>query len=304
MQTIRVGIVRGMAGDHYENSLAKGGDIIAHIQEHLSEKYKPVDILIDKNYIWHLGGLPVSPSDLAHRIDVAWNVSHGSLSNILESLAIPHISGGSFLGILENNQEFLKKHAEELGVKMPRHIVLPVYQSDFDGPKDKYAVKTAKKVFEKFGSPWIVKSFASDPDMAVHLAKTFPELIRAIEDGVAHQTSILVEELVPGKIAAIHSVPGFRGEEIYAFPPLNVFGEFSLSEKEKLISLAKDLHRRMMARHYLKSIFVLNRRGQVYLLSIDFNPNLKKHSTFHQVCESVGAKAHQVIDHILERAMK
>ena len=293
-----------MAGDHYESSLSNGGDIISHIAEHLSEKYKPVDVFIDKNYIWHVGGLPVAPSDLAHKIDVAWNASHSSLSNILESLSIPHISANSFLGILHNNKDFLKKHLKEIGIDMCRHVVLSAYQKDFDGPREKYALKKAKEVFEKFGSPWIVKSFTPDPNMAVHLAKTFPELVRAIEDGLAHEKSILVEELIPGKIAAVHSVPGFRGEEIYAFPPANVFGEFSLSEKEKLISLAKNLHRHLGAKHYLKSIFVLNKRDRVYLLSIDSSPNLKKDSTLHQVCEQVGAKAHHVVEHILERALK
>jgi len=63
----RVGILRGGTGEHYASSLKKGGDIILYISENLSNKYKVVDILIDKDHIWHLGGLPISPSDLAHR---------------------------------------------------------------------------------------------------------------------------------------------------------------------------------------------------------------------------------------------
>ncbi len=288
---------------HYESSLIQGGDIISHIVEHLSDKYKPVDIFIDKDYIWHCGGLPVSPSDLPARIDVVWNASHPSLSNILKSLAIPNIRTSSFLSVLQNNRDFLKTHLREIGINMPRHIVLPVYQKDFDGPREKYALKKAKEVFQKFGSPWIVRSFTSKPDIGVHLAKTFPELVRAIEDGLVHETSILVEELISGRVSCVHSVAGFRGEDIYTFPPVNVFGEFSLDEKEKLISLAKVLHKHMGAKHYLKSIFVLNKRGQVYLLSIDSSPNLKPNSTFHQVCDSVGAKAHHVVDHILDSVL-
>ena len=310
---IRVGIVRGMAGDHYESSLKNGGDIISHLMENLADKYKPVDIFVDKDYIWHCGGLPVAPSDLAHKIDVAWNVSHPSLSNILTSLSIPNIRTSSFLSVLQNNRDFLKAHLKEIGLNMPRHIVLSVYQKDFsaqgrsasggDGSISEYAVKKAKEVFQKFGSPWIVRSFTPEPDMGVHLAKTFSQLVSAIEDGLVHETSILVEESILGKVSAVHSVSGFRGEDIYTFPPMNVFGEFSVSEKEKLISLAKVLHKHMGAKHYLKSIFVLHPRGRVYLLSIDSAPNLKPNSTFHQVCESVGAKAHHVVDHILERAL-
>ena len=40
-----------------------------------------------------------------------------------------------------------------LDINMPKHIVFPVYQEDFDGPKEKYAEKKAGEVFQKFGPP-------------------------------------------------------------------------------------------------------------------------------------------------------
>jgi len=42
---------------------------------------------------------------------------------------------------------------------MPRRIVLPLYQRDFDGEENTYARRKATEVFEKFAGPWIVKSF-------------------------------------------------------------------------------------------------------------------------------------------------
>ena len=295
----RVGVLRGGAGKHYASSLRKGGEIIFYISENLGDKYKPVDILIDKNYIWHCGGVPINPSDLASRIDIAWNTTHPSLSNILDSLSIPNIGASAFSFTLENSRDMLREHIKNIGIEMPRSIILPVYQQDFDGPIEKYPIKKAKEVFEKFSSPWIVKSFTEDANMAIHLAKTFPELVRAIEDGVKHDKSILVEEFIAGKVASVHSVPMFRGEEIYIFPLGNAFGGFSAEEKENLATLAKDLYRHIGAKHYLKSDFVLNPRGQVYLLQIEGNPDLKTDSHFSQVCESVGAKPHHIIEHIL-----
>ncbi len=303
MQTVakkRVGIIRGGAGEHYASSLKKGGDIISHIVENLSEKYKVLDILIDKDYIWHLSGVPVSPGDLAHKVDAVWNTSHPSFSGIIESLSIPHIGAGSFLGA---SQDILRKHIRQIGVAMPRSILLPVYQKDFDGPREKYSIKKAKTVFEKFGSPWIVKSFTPDANMGVHFAQTFNELVAAIEDGVKHQKSILVEEFIAGKVASVHSVPHFRGEATYVFPPVNVYGELASSEKDQLSSLAKTLHHHIGARHYLKANFILNKRGKFYLLDFDSTPNLKSFSHFSQACESVGAKMHDVVEHILERAL-
>ncbi len=311
MDKIRVGILRGGAGEHYNSSLKKGGEIITHILENLADKYKPIDILIDQDYVWHFGGVPINPSDLMNKVDVVWNTLHPSFSNILQSLSIPNISNGSFLSALENNSEMLRKHMKSIGVAMPMSVVLPVYQKDFDGPREKYAIKKALVIFEKFGSPWVVKTFTEDSNMGIHLAKTFPELVNAVEDGVAHQKSILIEEFIAGKVATIHSVPEFHGEDIYTFPLGSSYADrsklgeagFSSIEKEKLINLAKYFHHYLGAKHYLKSDFILNPRGKIYLLKIDPMPNLKKDSAFHEVCEQVGAKAHHVVDHILDSVL-
>jgi len=297
----RVGILRGGSGKHYASSLQKGGDIISSITDNLGNKYQVFDVLVDKDHIWHFKGMPVTPSDLGNKVDVIWNTSHPSLSNILDSLSIPHISTPSFSSTLENSKELLREHMKEIGVQMPRSVILPVYQHDFDGPREKYSIKKAKEIFEKFSSPWIVKSFTEDSNMAIHLAKTFPELVNAIEDGVNHKKSILVEEFIAGKVASMHSVPMFRGEDFYTFPLGNSFGIFSSEEKEILSRVAKDLHKHIGAKHYLKSDFVLNSRGKVYLLQIESMPDLKRDSHFSQVCESVGAKMHHVIEHILKQ---
>ena len=296
----RVGILRGGTGHHYKSSLQKGGDIILHVHENSAGKYKPVDILIDKDHIWHVGGVPINPGDLINKVDVVWNTIHPSFSNILSSLSIPNIGPSSFSSTLENSREMLREHMKKIKIAMPRSIVFPVYQKDFDGSRERYAIKKAKQVFEKFGSPWIVKSFTPDANMAVHLAHTFNELVLAIEDGVNHQKSILVEEFITGKVASVHSVPNFRGEGIYIFPPVDVFGSLSSSEKENLSFVAKDLHNHFGAKHYLKLNFILSKNGRVYLLDFDFTPNLKSFSHFSQACESVGVKMHHVIEHILE----
>jgi len=306
----RVGILRGGEGEHYASSLKKGGEIILHIHENLSDKWKPFDILVDKDGIWHLGGVPVLPLQLLYKVDVVWNLSQESFSNILESYSIPHIGIPAFSPIFNKSKEMLRKHMKKnFGVTMPRSIILPLYQEDIDGPLDKYVVKKAKEIHTKFSAPWIVKSFTESFNMGIHLAKTFPELVEAITEGVKNEThakagqaSILVEEFIAGKVASVHSVPHFRGEDIYTFPLGNSYGVFSQKEKDKIFALAKDLHKHMGVKHYLKSDFILSPRGKVYLLNFELIPDLKQDSHFSQVCELIGAKPHHVIDHILEWA--
>ena len=297
----RVGILRGGVGEDYASSLRHGGDIILHINDNLSDKYKTLDILIDKDGVWHLNGLPINPSDLQNKIDIAWNTTHPNFSHTLESLSIPNVGRGIFSSSLENSREMLREHMKKVGVNMPRHLVIPLYQKDFDGPRERYSIKKAKEVHQKFPAPWIIKSFTPDATMGIHLAKTFNELVGAIEDGVNHEKSILVEEFISGKVASLHSVPHFRGQEIYNFPLGNTFGQFTDQEKEKLNALVRNLHDHLGISHYMKSDFVMNLRGKVYLLNIELSPDLRADSHFSQVCDLVGAKPHHIIDHIIDR---
>jgi D-alanine-D-alanine ligase-like ATP-grasp enzyme len=135
--------------------------------------------------------------------------------------------------------------------------------------------------------------------------------VNFIDGGLKDEKNIMVEEFINGKMASIHCVPTFRGDELYVFPISNKFGrsadsaeaDFSLDEKKKMANLAKVLHKNLGAKHYLKSDFILNPHGKVYLLEVESIPDLKPDSAFSQACDSVGAKMEYVIEHILDQSI-
>lgn len=295
----RVGILRGGEED-YENSLYKGGEVFLHIFENLADRWLPQDILIDLSGVWHLAGLPIQPIELPNKVDVIWNTTHPSFSGVVENLRIPNVGPSSFSRALADNHLILAKHLQGTDLKVSRQIVLPVYQEDFDGPREKYSIKKAKEVHEKFSPPWLVKSLIPDPDLPVRVAKTFSELVEAIEDGVNHQRSILVEEFISNRKALTYSVSGFREQNVYVFPPV---GNFNKEEKEKLISLTKDLRRNLNVQDYLQTNFVLHPQRGIFLSGLYFSPNLKIDSDFHRACQSVGTKMHEIVEHMLESVL-
>ncbi len=298
MEKKRVGVLRGGTGDKYAASLRKGGDILLHISESLGDRYKTFDILVDKEGIWHLNGLKIMPVELINKVDVVWNVAGPGVTPVLDNFSIPNVSVGSLPSAFQNSRDMLREHMKKIGVNMPRSLVLPVYQKDFDGPRERYSIKKAKEVFEKFSSPWIVKSFTPDASMGIHVAKTFPELVDAIEDGVNHEKSILVEEFISGNAGSAHSLNNFRGHDIYIIPPTNL----TAKEKEKLAGLVKDLHQHLGAEHYLKTDFIIHPKRGVFLTDIDLTPDLRSQSHLEQALDSVGAKMHNIVEHILEKA--
>jgi D-alanine-D-alanine ligase-like ATP-grasp enzyme len=300
MSIKRVGILRGGDTDHYENSLRKGGELILHIHENLADRWKPVDILIDKNGVWHVSGVPVQPVELVNKVDVVWNTAHPSFSLILDSLAIPNIGVESFPFFLSENRKRLEDHMKIIGVRMPRHIVFPVYQKDFDISPDRYILKTAKAVHEKFSPPWVVKSLTEDPNIGIHVANTYPELVDAIEDITNHGKTILAEEFINGKEVSVHSIAGFRGEEIYNLPTIE---NFSTIEKEKLNAVTRDIYKHLDISNYLNSSFVMHPKRGIFLQKVEFSPDFNKDSHFNRSSKSAGANSKQIIEHILEKAL-
>lgn len=295
-----IGILRGGDHEHYDSSLEKGADIIVHIAENLSDKYLPVDIFIDRDNIWHFRGVPIEPRYLSNIVDVVWNMAHTSYSIVLEELSVPVIETVSFFSSPKKQTNILRDHLKGAGIKMPRSVLIPAYLRDLDGDKKYYALKKAKEVFEKFSAPWQIRSLSRDKNMAVHLAKTFPELASSIEDGLNHNTSLVVEEFVSDQSVQMHSVAGFRGEDIYVFPPEGLPKEI----KEKAIELIKNLHKHLRVKHYLKSELAYHPKRGLFLKNVGFAPDLKQGSQFEKICESVGAKVHHIVDDIIKSVLK
>jgi len=295
----KVGILRGGEGESYVSSIAKGGELITFILEKLSDRWEPFDILIDKSEVWHMKSLPIKPADLMYRVDIVWNMAHPKFSQILDILSIPNISTSSFSKALEDSRGMLEEHLRSAGVNMPKSIIFPIYQEDIDGPKEKYIDEKTQMVFKKFGAPWIVRSFAPGSHIGVRVAKTYPDLKEAIAEGVSQGTSILVEELIDGKVTALHSVSGFRGDDIYVFPS---FG-FSPEQNQKLANFSKNLHKHLGINNYLKSDIVWHPKRGMYVTAISVSPNLRVGSHFENSSKYVGAEMHHIIEHILEKTL-
>ncbi|MBP6884079.1 MAG: hypothetical protein KBC06_02510 [Candidatus Pacebacteria bacterium] len=297
---MRIGVLRGGTDENYENSVKEGGDFISFVFDRMSSAYKTVDIFIDRAGVWHISGLPVKPADIAHKVDIVWNFAEPSTSSVINNFSIPQITQSHFHSSIKNSREMLREHMKSAGIAMPRSMVLPAYQEDLDGPRERYAIKKAKEVHAKFGAPWIIKSFTPNKNMGIHLAKTFGELAGAIEDGVNQGNSILVEEFIAGKPGAMHTVGGFRNEDVYIFP---LGKDFTSEEKAKIAEVARILHNHLGVKHYLKTDFIWHPKRGFFLNEVYFTPDVREDSHLDQAGSSVGASMSHIIEHILEQAM-
>lgn len=290
--------MRGGAGEFYRKSLDDGGNILSFAANNLADKYKTVDILIDQDGVWHLGGVPVQPAQLMHRVDVVWNSAHPEYSDTLRQFSIPNISAPRTTHAIGESRKMLREHMKRIDISLPRHLLIPSYQTDFDGDVDDFSFRKAREVFEKFGGPWVVKSYPPERSMGVHVAKTFEDLIRAIKDGASHDASIEVEELVSEKEARVHAVGEFRGEDVYVLP----IEKLNPKEKDEVAALVRKLYGHLGAEHYLYAAFYLHPKRGVFLKDLNFLPDLSEDSHLHNAAELIGAKTRNIIEHMLERA--
>ena len=308
-RAIRVGILRGGVGGGYDESLKHGSDMIAHVIEYLYPKYRPVDIFIDREGAWHAGGVAVSPADLARKVDLIYNTIGGEMHQTLNDLSVPFVGNSAFADLLHKDRSALHKHMRNSGVKVPRRVVFPVFQSDLDGNENSFAMRKAKEVHEKFPGPWFVYPLRKNKNVATHTAKTFPDLIGAIEDVADHGESIVVEELIPGRKSIARVIPGFRGHDLYHLP---IFFEdetdtinktkITKDEEEEILSIAKDLLHLLDAKHYLEVHFVHNKNTGVHLVDVSLVPDLAEDSSLSDSLEHLGLKNSHILSHILDQA--
>ena len=326
---IKVGVIRGGISSEYEVSLKTGANVLAHLRsDALNSKYKTVDILIDRDGLWHLGGVPTTMENILNLVDVVFNALHGDfgedgkLQQILDQWGIPYTGSGAFASALGYNKALAKEEFDKLGINTAKHILFPAYQKDFDGSLEDYAETKAKKVWETMPPPWIVKPLTSGSSMGVHVCKTYPELVRAFNVGLNQQVSLIVEEMIEGKEATVAVVDQFRGQKNYVLPPIEIRvpktsaffdyeakytgiaqeicpGNFSNDEKRELERLASLIHTGLNLSHYSRSDFIIHPKRGIFALEVNTLPGLTDESLTPKALYSVGATMPEFIDHIL-----
>jgi len=330
---INVGVIRGGVSNKYEDSLASGAHVLSHLRsEKMNDKYKAIDIFIDKEGIWHINGIPTAIDKINHKVDVIINALHGDygedgkVQQLIEEWKIPYTGSGPFASAVGYNKLLTKQEFSRLGINTPRHILFPAYQEDFEEPKNRYPEARAREVWERLPPPWIVKPLTGGSSMGVHVCKTFQELVEAFEDGMNEKVSILVEEFIKGKEATVGVIENFRNKNTYTLPPIEIRipkdktffdnelkcegklqgicpGVFTNDEKEELERLAILIHAGLNLDHYSKSDFIIHPRKGIYALEVNTLPDLCDYSIIPSALQAVGSNMPEFIDHIIKLAL-
>ena len=330
---IKVGVIRGGISGEYEVSLKTGSNVLSHLRgDRLKNLYKPIDIFIDKDGIWHINGKPVSISDVFHSVDVVFNALHGNfgedgkVQQILDQWKIPYTGSSAFASALGYNKILTKEQFLLLGIKTPNYLVLPKYEIN-DGDIDYYSSKISKQIHDKLSPPWIIKPISGGSSIGIIVCRTYPDLVNAFLNGVNIETDVLVEELIDGKEATVGVIDNFRNQKVYVLPPTEINipknksffdfeskyngfseeicpGNFTNEEKRELERLATLIHTGLNLNHYSRSDFIIHPKKGIYALEVNTLPYLADESLIPKMLNAVGSDVPFFIDHIIKLALR
>ena len=316
---IRVAVLRGGPSHEYDVSLHTGGEVL----KHLPPQYKGIDIFIDTNGVWHMNGAPKTPDKIFPHVDVVWNALHGhygedgKVHHILEMHGMPHTGSPVLPSALGMNKVLSKNIFAKYGIRTPHSIAVH---------KDEMSSGKIHEIFSTLPHPAIVKPASGGSSLGVKVVQTIPELLSALEEAFAYGEKVIVEEYISGREATCGVIAGFRDENLYALPVLEVkkpagdthhtfdhkmentavFDHQSLTalEKAEAKRVAILAHRALGLSHYSRADMIVHPKRGVFLLEVNSQPSLKEGGAFTHGLEHIGSSLSHFLDHVLGRTGK
>lgn len=312
----RIGILRGGVSPEYHISLKTG----AAVQQALAEAgFEAIDMLLDKEGVLHIKGIPVSMDQVATHVDHVWNALHGSFGEdgtaqrLFDGYGIPYTGSGTLASALAFNKHTAKDQAKALGIKTPPSLlIIP------EGEESVAAVSA--RIYKTMAPPWVVKPLTGGSSVNTFFAFTPLELAHIVEEAISHGTPFIVEQYISGTEVAVGVIENFRNKEKYILPVLDIESpsrgvlsheqrqaphsrfpsRLRPEEREAVSTLAQKLHDALGAKDYSQSEFIVDRFGNIWFLEIDTHPALHPHTPFYKALEAVGASLVEFVKSVLK----
>jgi len=322
MHRIVVGVLRGGPSSEYEVSLNSGATVLSNLDQ---GKYEPRDIFISRDGTWNSSGREVPISKALQGIDVVFNALHGeygedgTVQRILDLYGMPYTGSNSLESAVAFNKQNTKNALRSTGIKMAQGMPFTLQASeDID--------QAAKDVFNSFPAPWVVKPLASGSSVGVSVAKDYHSLVDMLHTARTGSDRVLVEQYIQGREATCGVSDQFRGEDIYAFFPIEIIppqgdshwtyeakyngssqeicpGNFTHDQKKEIEDISRMVHKNLGLRHYSRSDFIITPNG-IYFLEVNTLPGLTSESLLPKAVKAAGAKLSEFFDHLIQLALR
>lgn len=313
----RIGIIRGGISGAYDLSLKTGGAVAQALHE---AGFEAIDMLLDKEGVLHIKGVPADMEKAQASVDYVWNALHGEfgedggIQKLLDSYGLPYSGSGVATSALAFNKNTAKEYAQNLGIKTPVSMLLMPDEGS------SVAEMTAR-IYKTMAPPWVVKPLYGSGSIKTFFAFTPLDLSQIVEEAISHNQPFLVEQYIEGTEVAVGVIEDFRNKKDYVLPVVDVdspkrgiltnenrkssyassSSRLRADERQRLSDLALNLHKSLGAKDYSQSEFVVDRFGKIWFLEIDTHPELHDGAPFIKALEAVGATLTEFVRSVLEK---
>jgi D-alanine-D-alanine ligase len=314
----RVAVLRGGPSTEYDVSLRSGAAVLGALRE---LNYPHKDITITKKGEWLEMGIQRQPEQALEAVDVVFIALHGAygedgqVQRILQRLNIPFTGSNALASAIAFNKELTKQSLKDHGINMAKHRRI-------NRDEEIDIESLVESIVEEMGSELFIKPITGGSSLGARYIPHATALKTSLEELFESNDVLMVEEFIRGKEATVGVLRGFRDQELYVLPAIEIVppngipyfsaevkyngateeivpGRFTYHEKAKLSDAATVIHNALNCDHYSRCDFIV-RDGEVYFLEINTLPGLTDQSLFPKAAAAVGLDFKELIRHLVE----
>ena len=330
----RLGIIYGGISTEHDVSEMSAKSVIENLDK---EKYEVHKIYINEYGKWfqedndkkeEIYNLVWTLKDL----DVVFPVLHGiggedgTIQGMLEMLKVPYVGCGVLSSSIGMDKVYTKIIFEKAGIQEAPYIYIKKHEDKYMIVKENFDEEefNIEKITGKLKFPMFVKPSNSGSSVGVKKATNNGELKMAIENAAQFDNKILVEQGIEGKEVECAILDGKEiiastvgeivpAEEFYSFDakynipesktiiPANI-EETQIEEIRKIPKKAfKAVDGKGLAR---VDFFIEKETNKIYINEINTMPGFTKISMYPKLFEAQGITYSELLDKLIERAIK
>ncbi len=179
-------------GKWYTGEILK--DIEIYQDMDLLKKYGKQVHLIEKNGRFVLQGTGMLKKEVGE-VDIVFPITHGTnvedgvLQGYLQTVGVPYVGSNVYASVVGQDKVYMKAIFKEAGLPITNYLWF--YDTDYKGNQ-----KEILKKVSALNYPVIVKPATTGSSIGIGTAQNEEELINAIDEAIAYDHKIIVEEMV------------------------------------------------------------------------------------------------------------
>lgn len=244
------------------------------------------------------------------------NGEDGTVQGYLDLLGIPYTGSGVATSAICMNKILTKKLLSYEGLPTPDFIIMK--KKTFD-----QAAFVVRSLVQKFGLPMVVKAATQGSSIGTYIVKKEDEILPAIEAAFQYDQDVLIEKYIDGILLTV-SVMGNENPCTLPIIEITSNNEFYDYESKytpgmcehliparinedlqnKIARISEETYKSLACRGFARIDFMVDRKGQPYILEINTIPGLTNMSLVPDAARAVGISYEDLIERLVKLALE